>query len=256
MSMLRHAFAVLVCCAGTLCGLVPASAQSGPPAPPPPAKIRFLFLDETAGYYALRIGKESYRQVSANPYEISAPYTPANLEPHELYKVSTTVDPVTRIPRRIKIGTFTPPSNTPSVLIVVTPRPPAAPDAPLDFKIEVIDCNPADFPGGSIRIVNRGHGGVAAQFGATRVVAQPGETKIVRPVVDARNRVFSKIAAEESTGWKLLSDSLTVVRPNERVFGIFVYSPSGMRHTRTPQELAEFGPPPPGHFWLTFSDTL
>ncbi len=224
--------------------------------PPPPARLRFLFLDESPGFYALKLDDKNFRQVSANPYEISAPYVPGSTAPMEIYKVSSTVDPVTGVPRRIKIATFSPPNSTPSALVVVTPRPPATPDAPLDFKVEIIDCNPADFPGGSIRVVNRGRGNLAAQFGATRITAQPGETKVVTPVADARNRILSKVAAEEASGWQMLSSTFVVLRPDERVFGIFVYSPGGLRHTRTPQEIAEFGPPPPGHFWLTFSDSL
>ena len=33
---------------------------------PPPPKLRFLFLDETPGHYALKVGV-NFRQVSANP---------------------------------------------------------------------------------------------------------------------------------------------------------------------------------------------
>jgi hypothetical protein len=233
-----------------------AAAQTAPKPPPPPARLRFLFLDETPGFYALKLDEKNYRRVSANPYEISAPYTPASVEPMEIYKTSRTIDPATGEPRRIRIARFVPPNNTPSALVIVTPRPPAAPDAPLDFKVEIIDCNPADFPGGSIRIVNRGRGGMAAQFGETRIIVQPGETKVVRPKVDHRNRMLSRVAAEEASGWRVLSKTFAVLEPTERVFGILIYSPGGMRHTRTPQEIAEFGPPKPGHFWLTFSDRL
>lgn len=246
--------------AGTLLAVSFAMAQSGPPTPLP-AKLRFLFLDESAGEYSIRVGRDSYRQVSANPYEISSPYQPpAGPEglpsKVDVFKTSTTEkDSVTGQPKRVKIATFTPPATTPSALVVVTPRPPAAPDAPLDFKVEIIDCNPADFPSGSVRIVNRGRVPMGAMFGENRVVVAPGETNVVRPAVDARHRVFYKIAAQEAGGWKLLTDNITVLRPTTRMFGIFVYSPSGMKHMRTPAELAEFGPPPPGHFWLSFSDT-
>lgn len=240
-----------------------ASAQSTPPTPPPPAKLRFLFLDESAGHYVLKVGENAFRQVSANPYEISSPYQPPQpprgaavpVSRLELFKTQAVIDPATGRPRQVKIATFTPPSNTPSALVVVTPRPPVAPDAPLDFKVEIIDCNPADFPAGSIRIINRGRVPMGALFGAERTVTQPGESTVVRPAVDSRDRVFYKIAAQEAGGWKLLTDNITVLRPSTRMFGIFVFSPSGMKHKRTAEELAEFGPPPPGHFWLSFSDT-
>ena len=232
-----------------------AYAQSGRPTPPPPPKLRFLFLDENAGHYALKIGKDLYHQVGANPYEISSPFTPLGREPLEIYKTSTRIDPETGKPLRLKIAVFTPPDNTPSALVVVTPRPAADAATPPVFKVEIIDTNPADFPGGSIRIVNRGNVSMGAQFGAEQIVTAPGETRVVRPQTDSRNRVFSKIAAQEPGGWKLLSDNITIVRPQNRIFGIFIFSPGGLRHTLTPAELAEFGPPPPGHFWLTFSDT-
>lgn len=241
-----------------------AFGQSESPAPPLPAKLRFLFLDESAGYYMLKVGEKSFRQISANPYEISSPYQPpqpprgagVSSSPLEIFKTVAGIDPVTGRQRQVKIATVIPPTNTPSALVVVTPRSPAAPDAPLDFKVEIIDCNPAEFPARSIRIVNRGRVPMAAAFGSERTTTQPGESHVVRPSVDSRDRVFYKIAAQEAGGWKLLTDNITVLRPTTRLFGIFVFSPNGMRHTRTAEEIAEFGPPPPGHFWLTFSDSI
>lgn len=225
-------------------------------AAPQPARLRFLFLDESAGYYALKLPGGEYRQLSANPYEISSPYLPpSDATGLELFKVSTDSDPATGQPLRVKIATLPAPRGIPSALVVVTPRPPTAPGAPLDFRTEIINCDPASFPPGAIRIVNRGRVPMAAQFGGEQSMVAPGESKVVVPTCDARHRVLFKIAALEAPGWRLVSDNLTVIRPPARVFGIFVYSPGGMRHTRTPEEIAEFGPPPPGHFWLTFSDT-
>lgn len=235
-----------------------ASAQSATQAPPPPARLRFLFLDEGPGRYELKIDKNTFRQVSGGPYEISAPHSPADARPLEIYKASMSPDPVTGQIPRLKVATFAPPANTPSVLVIVSPRPAVDPAAPPVYKVDVIDCNPADFPGQSIRIINLGKVAMAAQFGAQRMVTEPGATDVLRLKTDSRSRVFFKIAVQSGQNppaWKLLQDSITVVRPKERVLGLLVYSPSGMKHMLTPTELAELGPPPPGHFWLTFSDT-
>lgn len=225
------------------------------PEPPKPARLRFLFLDESAGAYSLKLGT-THRPISANPYEISAPCAPADLTSLDIYK--TLADPVTGVPKPVKIATVTPPADTPSALVIITPRPPASPDVAPVYKVELLDSNPAAFPAGSIRIINRSPVSMAAQFSDTRVVTAPGETSLVQPATDTRRRVLFKIAIQvqqDAGGWQLIQDSITVIRANERMFGILVYSPGGMKHMLTAAELAEFGPPKPGCFWLTFSDT-
>jgi hypothetical protein len=249
---LQLGFFRLPCAVLCLLSSVFCSSSSAQPDAPKPAKLRFLFLDETAGIYSLKVGIVA-RPISANPYEISSPFTPADFKSFDVYK--TLPDPVTGQPKPTKIAIVTPPTNTPSALVLISPRPASSPDEPPIYRVELIDTNPADFPPGSIRIVNRGQVAMGAQFGADRVITQPGETRVVRPVTDARYRVASKIAAQEPASWQLLSDSLMIVRPQSRIFGIFVYSPSGLSYTLTPGELAQFGQPPPGHFWLTFSDS-
>lgn len=231
-----------------------ASAFAQQPEPPKPAKLRFLFIDETPGNYALKL-PSGFRQVSANPYEISAPYTPADLKPLDIYK--TLPAPETGIPTPTKIATFTPPANTPSALVIVTPRPAATPDAAPVYQVELIDSNPADFPAGSIRIINRSPVAMAAQFSDSRVLTPPGQIRVVQPATDSRRRVLFKIAiqVEQPDGWQLIQDSITVIRREERMIGVLVHSPGGMRHTYTAAEIAEMGPPKPGNFWLTFSDS-
>ena len=97
---------------------------------------------------------------------------------------------------------------------------------------------------------------MAAQFGAQNVITAPGDISLVQPVTDVRHRALFKIAiqVQNASGWQLIEDSITVIRPAERMVGILVYSPGGMRHMCTAEEIAEFGPPKPGCFWLTFSD--
>lgn len=220
-----------------------------------PPRLRFLFLDETPGYYSLKTATSS-RQLSSNPYEISAPYTPADFKPFDVYK--TLPDPATGTAKPVKIATVTPLANTPSTLVIITPRPAATPDVAPVYKVELIDSNPADFPAGSIRIINRSPVSMAAQFSDSRVLTAPGEVKLVQPVADARRRILFKIAIQiqqDTGGWQLIQDDITVIRPAERMVGILVYSPGGMRHMMSAEEIAEMGPPKPGCFWLTFSDT-
>lgn len=236
-----------------------AFAQTPAPEAPKPAKLRFLFIDESAGHYSLKFGS-SYRQISATPYEISAPFTPSDLKELEIYKTFPgDIDPETSQPKRLKIATVTPPKNTPSSLVIITPRPPATPETPPVYKVELIDSNPALFPAGSIRILNRTPIAMAAQFSDSRVLTPPGGISLAQPTTDSRRRLLFKIAIQVQQaegGWQLIQDSRTVIRPTERIIGVLVYSPGGMRHTFTAAELAEMGgTPKPGCFWLTFSDT-
>lgn len=232
-----------------------AFAQAPADAPPKPAKLRFLFLDETPGTYAIKTNT-GYLQVSATPYSISSPYTPPDtLGRLDIYKTNPVPDPVTGKTTRLKIASLPTPADTTAAIVIVTPRPPSEPGATPVYGVELIDSDPKTFPPGSIRIINRARAPMGAQFGSINVVVAPGESKVVHPSTDPRHRVFSKIATRITTGWKLISDNITILRPDERLIGIFVYSPSGLAFTRTPLELAESGPPPPGNFWLTCSDT-
>lgn len=253
LSVLRHWFFVIfsVCLASSAL----ADPAATPPEAPKPPKLRFLFIDESAGYYSLKLNT-AFRQVSANPYEISAPFTPADFKPLDVYK--TLPDPKTGTPRPVKIASFIPPANTPSVLVIITPRAADTPDVAPVYKVELIDSNPTLFPAGSIRIINRSPVAMAAQFSSSRILTAPGEINLVQPSTDNRRRVLFKIAIQiqqDAGGWQLIQDSITVIRAKERMVGILVYSPSGMRHMFTASEIAEMGPPKPGCFWLTFSDS-
>jgi hypothetical protein len=218
-----------------------------------PAKLRFIFLDESAGAYSLKLGNH-YQQISSKPYVISPVFTPADGERLDIYKTNTTPDPVTGKIERVKIAAFTPPTTTTSGLVVLTPRPAQPGTAPV-YGVEFIDSSLNNFPLGSIRILNLGNVTMAAQFGTSQVVVQPGTSKIVQPAADRRFRILAKIAAKSAESWELRSDNLIILHPDERITGVFFYSPSGMIHTFTPDELLEHGPPPPGHFWLTYTDT-
>lgn len=242
----------LALCLACIAWIVPARAQE-PEAPKPP-KLRFLFIDETPGYYSLKPGAD-FRQVSANPYEISAPFVPSDFKTLDIYK--TLPDAVTGRPKPVKIASVTPPADTSAALVIVTPRPPADAQTPAVYKTEIIDADPKTFPAGSLRIINRAPVAVAVQFGAQNAVTAPGAMSLVQPVTDNRHRTLFKIAIQvrkDDSGWQLIEDNVTVIRPKDRMIGILVYSPSGMRHMRTDEEIAQFGEPKPGCFWLAYSD--
>ncbi|HEY9249655.1 MAG TPA: hypothetical protein VIO38_11005, partial [Rariglobus sp.] len=93
-----------------------------PEPPPKPATLRFLFLDETPGAYSLKIERD-FKQISAAPYAISPPYVPAGLKSLDIYKTNPVPNPETGAIERIKIATLTPPANTTSALVIITPRP-------------------------------------------------------------------------------------------------------------------------------------
>ncbi len=239
-----------------LCIALFSLARAGAAEPPPDVSLRFLFLDETPGAYSLKTGA-TFRQLSATPYAIGRPVVARPAARLELFKDSPAPDPLTGKIVRIKVATVTAPADTPSALVVLTPRPaePGATTAPA-YDVAFYNNDPRDFPARSIRILNLGHAAVATQFGSAQTVTPPGSAQVVQPTPDQRDRVFGKIAVQTAAGWELLYNRITILRATERVTGVFVYSPSGLRHTYTAQELAERGPPSPGHFWLTYGETL
>lgn len=220
--------------------------------PAPPVELRFLFVDETAGAYSIKIAT-TYRKISSAPYVVSAPFVITAGSHLDIFK--ETPDPKTGRPTQQRIASVTPPANTTSALAVVTPKPaaPGATAAPL-YDVAFYNADPATFPSGSIRLLNLGRSPMAAQFGSSQFIAAPYESKIVHPQLDSRHRTRTRIGVQASDGWQILYDSITTVRENQRVTGVLVYSPSGLINTYTPSEIAQFGPPPPGHYWLTYSD--
>lgn len=223
---------------------------------PKPANLRFLFLNETPGAYSLKTGTD-YRPISSAPYAISPPVT---LQPKgrlEIFQTASLPDPVTGKKERIKIATITPPAGIVSALVVVSPKPPApnSTEAPT-CDVTFFDTDIRAFPSGGIRVINLGRAQLGTQFDkAPAFVLQPGETRIVSPAPDSQNRIVARIAVHEGENWRLLSNKIVLLRPEQRLTGVFVYSPSGLVHTYTKEELAEFGKPAPGHFWITYTDT-
>ena len=232
------------------------AAFAQPEPPPKPATLRFLFLDETPGAYSLKTGT-TLKQISSAPYAISPPVTIQPKGRLEIYQTPAQPDPVTGKKEPLKIATLTPPADITSALVVVTPRLPAPGTTgtpPPD--IAYFNSELGAFPAGGIRVINLGRALLGTQFDKDPAFQlQPGETRIVSPTPDSKNRVVVKIAVSEGASWKLLSNKIAMLKPGQRMTGVFVYSPSGLLHTYTAEELAEFGQPKPGHFWLTYTDT-
>lgn len=233
--------------------LLSAASRAQSNQPVPDVRLRFLFLDESEGSYSLKSSQTSYIQLSTTPYVISRSVTVKADARVEIYKVFPAPAPADGRTVRIKIATLTPPAGSVESFVVITPRP-TTPDATTPvYDVSFFESNPESIPTRSIRIINLGHASMAAMFGEGQTVVAPGSSQVIQPATDRRNRVFGKIAVQTAAGWKLLFDNITVVRPDERVTGVLVYSPSGLRHTYTAAEIAENGPPPPGHFWLTYA---
>jgi hypothetical protein len=236
--------------------LVSARAQTPASDAPKPATLRFLFLDEKPGSYSLKSGT-SHRQISPAPYAISSPIVVPPKGRFDIYQLPALPDPVTGKKEPVKIASLTPPATLTSALVVVTPRPPTpASPVPPPPDVAYFDTSTEAFPTGGIRVINLGRAPLGTKFDKIDpFLLQPGETRIVTPVPDAKNRIVVKIAVSEGVAWRLLSNKIAVLKPGQRMTGVFVYSASGLLHTYTSEELAEFGKPNPGHFWLTYTDT-
>lgn len=236
-----------------LCLLLPLVAhaqKNGAPAAPEPVRIRFVFLDESDGAYAVKTN-ETWQDLGARPYAISGPvefFAGAKLELQKLLP-----DPGTGTSVRTTILSDKAPAGLTHALAVVTPVPAAA-DGSRNYRVRYYDVAPDKAPLRSIRILNLSPVPMAARFGDTRLELAPGDQKIATPAFDARNRVRSFVATQSGGGWKMMFNSFLSLGPDARMTGIVVYSASGMIHTYTPAELAELGKPAPGCFWLSFTD--
>ena len=235
----------------------PVHAQAPPPPEEPkPANLRILFLDESPGAYSIKTAA-GLRQISSAPYAISAPVIVQPKSNFEIYQTLPQIDPATGKKKIIKLGVVAPPAGIVSALVVVkvvTP-PPGSKNSPR-CDLTYFDTAIEAFPTGSIRVINLGRAPLGTQFDkGSPFQLQPGETRIVKPSPDAKNRVVAKIAVSEGDTWKLIANKIVLLGPGQRMTGVFIYSPSGLLHTYTPEELAEFGKPKPGHFWISYTDT-
>lgn len=217
--------------------------------------LRFLFLDDTGGAYSLKRAKD-FVELGDIPYYVGAPVTVSAGDRLELFRETPTPASKDGKSQRVKVATIAPPADMTGALVVVTPLAVVDPKSGVACNLMYFDNSPEAFPAKSIRVVNLGQMPVAARFSASQVLAAPGAAQIVQPEIDARNRVRTKAAVQTASGWQLLYDSLTIVRPKQRVTALCVFSPSGMKEAYDADELAQIGNPPPGHFWITYSEVL
>ncbi|GHC01511.1 hypothetical protein GCM10007047_17510 [Cerasicoccus arenae] len=215
--------------------------------------MRFVFIDESGGALFLKDGNQ-YKQISNVPYSISSPVQVSPGERLEIYKNVSSVDPEQKL-TRVKVATLTAPSPTEddstSVLSVIRLT-----GGESGFQNVYYDDDTREFPERSFRVLNLGQRSMAIALDDIRATVDPGEAKILQPEPDRKNRVSVQVAESGSTGWQMLYQSVAMLRPSERVTGVLVFSPSGMRHTYTEDEIKVFGEPPPGHVWLTYTEKL
>jgi len=235
---------------GLLTCVLPASAQ--PEDTPPPARIRFLFLEETPGQYSLQMGEET-RQLTSAPYAISPAITPPDLRELQVFKIGNTRNPETGEYPRVQVAALIPPNQSGTALIILRPDPNTPNGIP--FLMEVIDSDPKAWPVGSIRIFNRGQVNMAADIGGKMVTVRPNTHVVIPAVGDHRHRIRARIATQDPDGWQLIDDSIAVLRPQSRLTGLMLHSPSGLRFRYGDDFIEQRGPPPPSHVWLTYSDT-
>ena len=238
-----------------LCLLLPlaALAQKGGTPPPEPLRVRFLFLDESPGAYAVKTGARLH-DLGASPYAISAPVAlppGAGIELHKLLP-----DPATGTPIQTRVLQQEPPAGLTHALAVVLPVPATTAGASPTYRVRFYDIDPEKTPPRSIRVLNLSPLPMAARFGETQIEIAPGGQQLVRPSFDRRNRVRSFVASRAGAEWRMIFNSFLSLQDDVRMTGIMIHSASGMIHTYTEAELAAYGRPQPGCFWLTFSDSL
>lgn len=212
--------------------------------------LRFIFLDESPGAFEVKVDGD-YVQVSSHPYAISQPVRVTPRVQLPVYKKVNTPEGE----KRVSVANVSVDGDTASVLAVLAPRNRGGANS-ASYGVHYFKSNPSDFPEGSLRVLNLGRAPVALAFGQEAIVIEPGETHVMTPRPDRKNRFFARVAEKTNNGWKILYDNVSMMRPGERMTGVFVYSPSGMRHTFTEAELEVMGDPPPSHYWLSYSERV
>ena len=96
---------------------------------------------------------------------------------------------------------------------------------------------------------------MAARLAGEQISVERGASRIISPVADERGRLRILVAVQNPDQWKLIDDNVAIMKPDNRLTGLLVYSPSGMKFRMSHDLLAERGDPPPTHVWLTYTDT-
>lgn len=230
--------------------LLPLCAGAQSPSAPKPVSIRFLFLDETSGDYLVKLGSE-FQNLGSKPYVVSSPFVFAPGSRLELYKQLP--DPKTGELVRTRVLNLTVTASPLHALAVIAPTTTASTDGTINYRARLYDVSPENTPDRSIRILNLSPSPMAARFGEDQIEISPGEERLVTPSVDKRSRIRVYVASQTNEGWNMIFNSFLSLQENTSMTGIVIYSPSGMRHTYTKDELDVLGAPSPGFFWLYFT---
>lgn len=220
--------------------------------PAPPVSLRFLFLDESPGDYFVKTGA-TFTNLGAKPYVVSSAFEVAPGSRVELHK--QLADPATGELVRTRVLSLNASASPTHALAVVTPTNEVAPDGTRSYRSRLYDIAPEKTPPRSIRILNLSPSPMAARFGTEQIEISPGAERLVIPSVDKRNRIRVYVASQGAGEWQMIFNSFLSLQETSRMTGIVVYSPSGLRHTYTKDELETLGPPKPGFFWLYFTES-
>lgn len=218
----------------------------------------FLFLDESPGSFYLKTAS-GYELLSKSPYAVASPKTFRANEPIEIYKelpasaeLPSDIESETSA-RRIKIADFPAPDHFTAGLAVLAQSPKAGENS--RFRVRFYEAPEKNPNHGVIQLINLGYTSIAVALGDERVIIQPGENREVTASTDARNRLKVQVADKLDGAWKLIERRVVFLSPGERMTGVIVYSPSGMKHLYSKEELLLLnGTPPPAHAWLRFKN--
>lgn len=222
-----------------------------------PIDLRFLFLEESFSRFEVTANSDQH-SVSSYPYAISPPVAFSTRSGLEVYRSGQPRDESSE-PERTRVARLSPPSEKTSVLAVMAPRRDMSGNGD-PYGVIFYEDDISSFPVRSVRVINLGKTSIAVALGKEYELLEPGDSKVIFPQPDSKNRIFARVAEWDSPAhpehWNILYDSVMMLRPGERITGVIVHSPSGLRHTYTADEIADFGEPKPGHFWLTYTDRL
>ncbi|WP_309383829.1 hypothetical protein [Cerasicoccus frondis] len=205
--------------------------------------LRFLFMDESYGAYFLDEGEKTLR-LSGAPYAISRP---VKVEYGQQLKILR-ADSGRKNASKSPILNLRAPMSGVSALVVVKPSGPNS----SNYQATFLENSTSVREPQTVQLYNLGVTDTAVLIGENLEQIAPGKSTLVQLNPDSRNRVVAKIGEKTVEGWRLIYDGVIALRPGQAMTAVIVYSPTGMRHTYTDQEIMEFGEPKPGHFWLTF----
>ena len=221
--------------------------------PPRSVSLRFLFLDESSGDYFVKVGP-AFNNLGTKPYVVSPSFDFPPGSRIELYK--QLADPSTGELVRTRVINLSASASPSHALAVITPTTDVAEDGTRSYRSHLYDIAPDKTPPRSIRILNLSPSPMAARFGTDQIEISPGADRLVTPSVDKRNRIRVYVASHGVGEWHMIFNSFLSLQENNRVTCIVVYSPSGLLHTYTQDELETLGSPKPGFFWLYFTESV